>query len=96
MRYAQIDLSTGLCISVSYLSGEVDAPDMIQLGDDDNVNPGDIYDNGEWIPASPPNPTDPGETNAEKIARLEAENADLKSRIEDLELAFAEIIVGGA
>ncbi len=66
-KYAQIDFSTGRCISVSFLSGEVEAGDMIPLTDEDNVNPNDIFENGVWIPAPPPEPVSPLEL---KLAEL--------------------------
>lgn len=40
------------------------------------------------LPKSP----EQAESTQEKIARLEAENTDLTSRISDIELAFAEIM----
>lgn len=37
----------------------------------------------------------PKETDAEKLARLESENADLLSRLGDVELALADVFAGG-
>lgn len=36
-----------------------------------------------------------GETDTQKMARLETENTDLKGRVSDMELAFADLITGG-
>ena len=47
MRYAQID-GNGICFADSYLSGEVNANDMIPL-DENVISPlGKKYCNGEW------------------------------------------------
>ncbi|MEI7027914.1 hypothetical protein [Paenibacillus sp. y28] len=52
-KYAQIDLNTGFCVGVSYLSGEVKAAHMLPLTEGQDVQPGDIFMDGEWTrPAS--------------------------------------------
>lgn len=56
MRYAQID-DNGICIGVSDLSGEVDAPHMIPIGPEDNPI-GFTWDGNGWI-APPPLPVPP-------------------------------------
>lgn len=83
-RYAQIDITTGRCIGVSFLSGEIEAEHMIPLTDEDEVNPNDTFDNGSWIPTPPPDPVPAGESPAEKMARLETENTDLNLQVIDL------------
>jgi hypothetical protein len=45
----------------------------------------------EYQQNPPPSP----ETQEQKVTRLESENADLLSRVSDIELAFADIIAGG-
>lgn len=67
-KYAQIDLSTGVCIGISYLSEEVDAEHLIPLGDEQRVNLRDVYNNGVWTAYVPPTP-DPKEA---KIAELDS------------------------
>lgn len=86
-KYAQIDISTGRCIGVSYLSGEVEADDMIPLTDE-AVNPNDTYANGVWTP-SPPVIIEP---QPDRVAILEAENADLKSRVSSTEDAILTLM----
>lgn len=56
-RYAQLDASN-VAMGYSDLTGEVDAPHMILIGDDDNFT-GWTYDNGEWTEPAPvePEPT---------------------------------------
>lgn len=92
-RYAQID-GTGRCIAISNLSGEVKADNMILLTDEDNVKILDKYVNGVWNPGPPPPPPPPTPDQI-KIAQLEAENTDLKSRMDDMEMFAADIISGG-
>lgn len=82
-RYAQIDLTTGVCISVSYLSGEVDAENMILLSEDDDVNPRDTWDGTAWTPA-PPLPEPQPTPEQLRMAQLEQESADLKQAIAEL------------
>ena len=79
-KYAQIDVTTGRCIGISYLSGEVEAENMIPLTDED-VKPNDTYANGVWTPAPPPEPVEP---QPDRIAQLEAENTDLNLQVIDL------------
>lgn len=45
--YAQID-SSGYCVSVSHLFAEVVAPHMIPIQSEDDVQPGDVYNDGNW------------------------------------------------
>lgn len=51
-KYAQLD-ENGRCISVSYLSGEVDAEHMMLLSDEDDVQPSDIFDGTTWTRPEP-------------------------------------------
>lgn len=90
-KYAQIDIETGRCLGVSYLSGEVEADNMIPLSEEDDVKPNDTYEDGVWIPAPPPEPVEP---TPDRIAQLEAENAALKSRMTDMEMFAADILMG--
>jgi hypothetical protein len=53
MRYAQLN-NNNICVAVSDLTGEVDAPHMIPIGITENPI-GYTWDNGEWI-APPPSP----------------------------------------
>jgi hypothetical protein len=87
-KYAQID-ETGRCISISYLAGEEESENLIPLTDEENVNPGDTYEDGVWTPAPPPEPVEPG---PDRIAQLEAENAELKSRVSFTEDAILTLM----
>ncbi|CRF29071.1 Uncharacterised protein [Mycobacterium tuberculosis] len=93
MRYAQIDKNTGKCISVSDLSGEVEAEHMIPLTDTDDVQPRDVYDmtTKTWTKAEPfpPEPSGPS-----KIELLEAEISSLNMQNVDLwELLISKGVV---
>ena len=48
IRYAQIDIKTGLVISDSYLSGEVEAENMIQIEEGFDLT-NKRYIDGNWI-----------------------------------------------
>jgi hypothetical protein len=66
-RYAQIDTNAERRVSVSALSGEVEANHMIPLEVDVDVKPEDIYADGERTrPELEPMP-EPGPTEAERI-----------------------------
>ncbi|GGF88567.1 hypothetical protein [Paenibacillus abyssi] len=85
-KYAQIDAATGRCVSVSYLSGEIESTNMIPLTEADDVKPGDIRNaDGTWTrPAPvPPQPS--------RIDQLEADNLTLMEAVADL----YEMIIGG-
>lgn len=53
-RYAQLD-ANNRAIGYSDLSGAVDAPNMILIGDDDDFT-GWLYENGQWIEPEPVEP----------------------------------------
>lgn len=78
IRYAQIDIKTGMVVSDSYLSGEVEAENMIQIDEDfDLTNKRYIY--GNWIEYVP-------ESN-------ETENNNNETEISDAELIQAEMLL---
>lgn len=79
-KYAQIDIETGVCVSISYLTGEMNAPHMLPLSPDDDVQPGDVWDGEDWSRPDPPVP-DPV---ADPITQLQLALAEL-----------AEMITGG-
>lgn len=61
-RYAQLNIE-GVCIGVSDLSGEVNSPHMIPIGEGENFV-GWSYVNGEWVE---PEPVIPEESLAQPI-----------------------------
>ena len=52
VRYAQIDLSTGMVVADSYLSGIVDRPNLIQIPFDFSLT-NKKYVDGEWVEYTP-------------------------------------------
>lgn len=78
IRYAQIDIKTGLVISDSYLSGEVEAENLIQIEEDFDLT-NKRYIDGNWIEYVP-------ESN-------ETENNNNETEISDAELIQAEMLL---
>lgn len=78
IRYAQIDLDTGMVVSDSYLSGEVEAENMIQIDEDFDLT-NKRYIDGNWIEYVP-------ESN-------ETENNNNETEISDAELIQAEMLL---
>lgn len=79
-RYAQIDVITGCCHTVSNLLNEVSTDNVILLEDDADVQPGDIYMDGEWTRLEPEPTLESDITVAECITTLEVENHLLKAQ----------------
>lgn len=78
IRYAQIDIETGIVISDSYLSGEVEAENMIQIEESFDLT-NKRYIDGNWIEYVP-------ESN-------ETENNNNETEISDAELIQAEMLL---
>lgn len=75
IRYAQIDLDTGMVVSDSYLSGEVEAENMIQIEESFDLT-NKRYIDGNWIEYVPePNETENNnnETEISDTERIQAE-----------------------
>ena len=99
MSYAQID-GNGICFADSYLSGEVNANDMIPL-DENVISPlGKKYCNGEWQEVEQlqlPEPESDTEIIMQSIAELELQGLEaqqerqmLAQQMTDLELTMLE------
>ena len=78
IRYAQIDLDTGMVVSDSYLSCEVEAENMIQIEESFDLT-NKRYIDGNWIEYVP-------ESN-------ETENNNNETEISDAELIQAEMLL---
>ena len=78
IRYAQIDLDTGMVVSDSYLSGEVEAENMIQIEEGFDLT-NKRYVDGNWVEYVP-------ESN-------ETENSKNETEISDAELIQAEMLL---
>ena len=93
-RYAQINLETMKCVSVSNLSDEVIKDYMIPLDDDTDVKAGDTWDaeNGVWIPFVPPAPEPPGPTLREQLASLQLKNEALEAQLAQTNADLAAVL----
>lgn len=60
-KYAQID-ETGKCVSLSFLTSMIDAPNMLSIKPDDDVLPGDLFEEGGWTRPDPEPPSQPEPT----------------------------------
>lgn len=78
MIYAQLDMNN-VCVGLSQLSGEVQAPNMLQIEHYDTTLVGKKYENGVWVEVPPepviPIPEEP--TNTEVLQTVNNLIADL-------------------
>lgn len=74
VRYAQIDLSTGMVVADSYLSGIVDRPNLIQIPFDFSLT-NKKYVDGEWVEYTP-DPVPEKETVTDKTILKMAATVD--------------------
>ena len=70
IRYAQIDIKTGLVISDSYLSGEVEVENMIQIEEDFDLT-NKRYIDGNWIEYVPEKTEFKEEISDDELIRAE-------------------------
>ncbi len=93
MRYAQID-SNGICFAESFLSGEVNAEDMILLSDGEPSPLGKRYVNGMWeeveIEEIPQPPSD-SEIIMQSISELELQNFEAQQERQLLSQEISEL-----
>lgn len=93
MRYAQID-SNGICFAESFLSGEVNAEDMILLSDGEPSPLGKRYVNGMWeeveIEEIPQPPSD-SEIIMQSISELELQNFEAQAERQLLSQEISEL-----
>jgi hypothetical protein len=88
-HYAQIDETTGNVVSDSWLSGEVNLPNMIRIPDNLSVI-GKRYNfetkEFEELPPPPPAPEpEPGETVEDAVDMLVAESLEQAATIEEMQ-----------
>jgi len=69
MIYAQLDMNN-ICVGLSQLSGEVQAPNMLQIENYDTTLMGKKYENGVWVEV-PPEPMPIPEPTEEEIVQAE-------------------------
>lgn len=85
IRYAQIDIKTGLVISDSYLSGEVEAENMIQVEEGFDLT-NKRYIDGNWIEYVP-------ESNETENSNNETENNENDTEFSETERIQAEMLL---
>ena len=69
MIYAQLDMNN-ICTGISQLSGEVQAPNMLQIEHYDATLMGKKYENGVWVEL-PPSPEPIPEPTEEEVIQAE-------------------------
>ena len=99
MRYAQID-ENGICFAESFLSGEVNAENMILLAEEEASPMGKKYVDGVWLEVEKeilPQPPSDTEIMMQSMTELELQNLEaqqerqiLAQQLTDLELAMLE------
>lgn len=72
-RYAIINLKTGIVEGVSYLSGEINKPDMILIPSDFDIT-NKKYINGEWVEYTPEPLPEPEPTQLDIIQEMLAKS----------------------
>lgn len=85
IRYAQIDIKTGLVISDSYLSGEVEAENMIQIEEGFDLT-NKRYIDGNWIEYVP-------ESNETENSKNDTENNENDTEFSETERIQAEMLL---
>lgn len=92
-HYAQIDIETGLVIGDSWLSGEVDTPNMVLIPED--FEPlGMMYVNGEWL-QQPKQPEPIYEPTEQELIQAEIllNQADILAKQAEQDEVLAEILL---
>lgn len=100
IRYAQIDIKTGIVISDSYLSGEVEAENMIQIEEGFDLT-NKRYIDGNWVeyvPESNETENNNNETEISDTERIQAEillnQAEIISKQNEHDEILAELLLG--
>lgn len=94
IRYAQIDIKTGMVISDSYLSGEVEAENMIQIEEDFDLT-NKKYENGKWVEYVPKVPeVEETISNEEIQAEILLNQAEIISKQNEHDEILAELLLG--
>lgn len=95
IRYAQIDTKTGLIISDSFLSGEVEAENMIRIEEDFDLT-NKKYVNGKWIEYVPEKTEFEEETSDDEIIQAEMllNQAEIISKQKEHDEILAELLLG--
>jgi hypothetical protein len=94
IRYAQIDLDTGMVVSDSYLSGEVEAENMIQIEEGFDLT-NKKYENGKWVEYVPKvSEIEETVSNEEIQAEILLNQAEIISKQNEHDEILAELLLG--
>ena len=93
-RYAQIDIETGIVVSDSYLSGEVNYDYMIRIPDNFDLK-NKKYENGNWVEYVPEVPeVEETISNEEIQAEILLNQAEIISKQNEHDEILAELLLG--
>ena len=94
IRYAQINTKTGIVTVDSYLSGEVEAENMIRIDEDFDLT-NKKYENGKWVEYVPEVPeVEETISNEEIQAEILLNQAEIISKQNEHDEILAEILLG--
>ena len=94
IRYAQINTKTGIVTVDSYLSGEVEAENMIRIDEDFDLT-NKKYENGKWVEYVPKvSEIEETVSNEEIQAEILLNQAEIISKQNEHDEILAEILLG--
>ena len=94
IRYAQINTKTGIVTVDSYLSGEVEAENMIRIDEDFDLT-NKKYENGKWIEYVPKvSEIEETVSNEEIQAEILLNQAEIISKQNEHDEILAELLLG--
>lgn len=94
IRYAQINTKTGIVTVDSYLSGEVEAENMIRIDEDFDLT-NKKYENGKWVEYVPKvSEIEETVSNEEIQAEILLNQAEIISKQKEHDEILAELLLG--
>lgn len=94
IRYAQINTKTGIVTVDSYLSGEVEAENMIRIDEDFDLT-NKKYENGKWVEYVPEvSEIEETVSNEEIQAEILLNQAEIISKQKEHDEILAELLLG--
>lgn len=94
IRYAQINTKTGIVTVDSYLSGEVEAENMIRIDEDFDLT-NKKYENGKWVEYVPEvSEIEETVSNEEIQAEILLNQAEIISKQNEHDEILAELLLG--
>lgn len=94
IRYAQINTKTGIVTVDSYLSGEVEAENMIRIDEDFDLT-NKKYENGKWVEYVPKvSEIEETVSNEEIQAEILLNQAEIISKQNEHDEILAELLLG--